>query len=134
MGAFLASRGLTAGGDNLSAAEDESADDDGFLSCEASSSSDPEPEPPGRAQAAPPKPPRSGRAARGRRYYVVFACRQDARICGIHHCVWRELVERLPGGSLFQSGARLKAYDTWDDAFDYWRLHRRSETPPLFTY
>ena len=67
-------------------------------------------------------------------YYVVYRCDRDPSLIGIHHCRWPALQSRLPGQSLFGSGARdCKKHTTEAAAVEYW--HRFCDKPAsIFHY
>ena len=62
------------------------------------------------------------------RYYVVGASSRDPEIVGIWFAPWRWVQEHLPGGQLFGSGAKLKAFDTLAEAKEHWAA-QRGHTP-----
>jgi hypothetical protein len=56
------------------------------------------------------------------RYYVIFACRRQPDLVGVHHCQWGVLLQKLPGQALFGSGARdCKAFSDLSSAEAYFR-------------
>lgn len=44
-------------------------------------------------------------ASEDKHFYVIFSCRQNNNLIGVHHCSWPQLAARLPGGRLAGSGA-----------------------------
>ena len=77
-----------------------------------------DPPPPGPAKAKPEPKRRSGK---GPRFYCVTRVGPERRwLLGIHHCVWADIVDKLPGTSLFGSGCHLRAFDTRAEAEEYW--------------
>ena len=59
-----------------------------------------------------------------KRYYVIIFCKQAPEIIGFYHCIWAQLANHLPGGSLFHSGAKLKGFDNAEDAAKHFALVR----------
>ena len=62
------------------------------------------------------------------RYWVIWSCPGAPDLVGIHYGVkasWCKIEELLPGGKLFGSGARLKAFTTGRTAWRAWWIEAR---------
>ena len=89
----------------------------------------------GAAASSPPAPPGPHPVpGRGERYYVVTHSPQAPELVGINVASWAAVLDRLPGGRLFGSGARCKAFDSLEGALGHWRDQPRSRgaaAPPI---
>ena len=64
-------------------------------------------------------------------FYVIFACKKDPELVGIHHCQWSELQKQLPGQKLFGSGAvDCKRFDTLEEAKVYFAQKSKAKCEP----
>ena len=81
-------------------------------------------------EASPPERPK--KKEKSYSVYAVTSCKQQEALVGVHSCKWSDLEAKLPGGSLFKSGARVKGFHTLAEAVTFFELQKNGLKPTLF--
>ena len=63
-------------------------------------------------------------------YYVIYRCRDNPKIIGVHHAAWEDIEAKVPGGKFAGSGAvNGKRFATEAAAKKYFEENTKGEFP-----
>jgi hypothetical protein len=80
-------------------------------------------------------PPVFKDAAKKRYYTVVRSSGTTENLLGIHHCLWGQLLRRMPDGkSMTRWPGHLHGFDTLSSALAYWHNDHPTTEPVFHTY